>query len=249
MWAELVARGRVCRPFCSQVRTVVARLVAGDSVTSMARRSKTVSSAPTPGAVRRRFRRAGPGEGTVVLADAPPVLPDVPPVAPPPQSASAATVPTPRRQSEGGRELFLVDVSAGLALANEARHRTLERVFGIRRSDANLLTGVMALMVANSVYEKVAAAGRPKPPPIRDVAIGLGVLRESIYGVAGPAASDTPLAGTLIALAVLVGLTREPVTRSLHGMRSSSRRAYRGFRGRYGHLIPRGVEEHLPGPA
>jgi hypothetical protein len=164
-------------------------------------------------------------------------------------TASSGPAPARRSEPDGGRELFLIDMSAGFALANEARYRTLERVFGIKRADANLLMAVMALMVANTVYEKAAAVGSPKPPPIRDLAIAFGVLRESIYGVAGPAASDTPLAGTLIALAVLVGLTREPVIRSLHGVRSSSRRVYRGFRGRYGHLIPRGVEERLPEPA
>ena len=220
----------------------------------MARRTNAESSAPSPGPLRRRFRRAGLGEATPAVPDEPPVastpaVPDEPPVAALPQSASAAAAPTRRPQPESGRALFLVDMSAGFALANEARYRTLEQVFGIRRSDANLLTTVMALMVANFVYEKVAAAGPPKPPPIRDIAIGLGVLRESIYEVAGPAASDTPLAGTLIALAVLVGLTREPVRRSLHGIGASSRRAYKGFRGRYGHLIPQAVEERLPEPA
>jgi len=168
---------------------------------------------------------------------------------PPPQSASSAATPTPRRGPEGGRELFLIDVSAALALANEARYRTLERVFGIQRADANLLTTILALMVANSMYEKVSATKPPKPPSIPDWAIGVGALRETIHGVAGPASRDTPLGGTLIALAVLVGLTREPVIKSLRGMRTSSRRVYKGFRGRYGHLVPRAVEEHLPEPA
>jgi len=205
----------------------------------MARRTKTVSTAPTPGSSRRRFRRTGPGDATPVLPDVPPVLADVPPVAPPPQSASAAAAPSPRREPTGGRELFLIDASAAFALANEARYRTLERVFGIQRTDANLLTAVMALMAANSVYEKVASAKPPRPPSIPDIAIGVGALRETIYGVAGPASRDTPLGGTLIALAVLGGLVRPPVIRSIRQARTSSRRVYHGFRGRYGHLIPR----------
>jgi hypothetical protein len=215
----------------------------------MARRTTTVSSAPTPGSLRRRLRRTAPGDGTLVPPDVPSVPGDVPPVAPPPQSASSAATRTPGREPDGGRELFLIDMGAGFALANEARHRTLERVFGIQRADANLLTAILGLMVANSVYEKASAAKPPKPPSIPNWAIGVGALRETIYGVAGPASRDTPLGGTLIALAVLVGLTREPVTRSLHGARTSSRRMYAGFRGRYGHLIPRGVEERLPDPA
>lgn len=165
----------------------------------------------------------------------------------------AKTVPsTPSRRSEppGGAALFLVDVSAAFAVANEARYRTLEQVFGIKRSDANLLTGVLALTMANAVYER---AHRPKPPgaqtAVADFTIGMGVLRESIYGVAGPASRDTPLGGTLVALAILVGLTRPPVAKSLREARASSRRVYRGFRGRYGHLIPQAVEERLPDPA
>jgi len=64
-------------------------------------------------------------------------------------------------------------------------------------------------------------------------------MRETIYGVAGPASRDTPLGGTLIALAILVGLTREPVAKSLRGMKVSSRRVNQTFRGRYGYLVPR----------
>lgn len=150
---------------------------------------------------------------------------------------------TRRREPPGGRELFLIDASAAFALANEARYRTLERVFGIRRADANLLTAVVTLMVANSVYEKVSTARPPRPPSIPDIAIGIGTLRETIYGVAGPASRDTPLGGTLIALAVLGGLVRPPVVRSMRQARTSSQRVYRSFRTRYGHLVPRGSDE------
>ncbi len=186
-----------------------------------------------------------------MLPDAPPVIPDVPPVAPPPQSASrsSAATPTPRREPASGRELFLIDASAAFAVANEARCRTLERVFGMQRSDANLLTAILALMVANSVYEKAAAAKPPRAPSIPDLAIGVGALRQSIYGVAGPASRDTPLGGTLIALAVLGGLTREPVVRSVREMRASSRRLHHSFRSRYGHLVGQGSGARSSRPA
>jgi len=205
----------------------------------MARRTTTPSSAPTPGSLRRRFRRTGPGDGTPVLPDVPPVVGDVPPVAPPPQSASAPARPSSRHASRDARALFLTDAAAAFALANEARHRTLEQVFGIKRSDANLLTAVIALMLANSVYERAIAVSPPRPPTIPNLVIGVGALRETIYGVAGPASRDTPLGGTLIALAILVGLTREPVAKSLRGMKVSSRRVNQTFRGRYGYLVPR----------
>ena len=113
-------------------------------------------------------------------------------------------------------------------------------MFGTRRADANLLTGLLALTAANAVYERVHRPKPPKPPTaVADLTIGTGILRETIYGVAGPASRDTPLGGTLVAFAVLVGLTRRPVTRSIRGARATSRRLYHGFRARYGHLIPR----------
>jgi hypothetical protein len=125
-------------------------------------------------------------------------------------------------------------------LGNEARYRTLEAI-GIRRQDANLATAIGLLMLANAVYER---AHRPKPPKpqtaVADISIGVGALRETIYGVAGPASRDTPLGGTLIALAVLGGLARPPLKQGVRELKSSSRRVKQLFRGRYGHLVDLG---------
>jgi hypothetical protein len=158
-----------------------------------------------------------------------------------PQSASTVATPTRRQEPPDGRELFLVDATAGVKLANEARYRTLARAFGIQRSDVNLLTAMLALTAANAVYERVHRPNAPQPSTaVADLAIGVGALREAIYSVAGPASRDTTLGGTLVALAVLIGLTRQPVGRSIRGMRASGRRLHSSFLGRYGHLIPRG---------
>jgi hypothetical protein len=158
-----------------------------------------------------------------------------------PQSTSTVATPTRRQEPPDGRELFLVDATAGVKLANEARYRTLARAFGIQRSDVNLLTAMLALTAANAVYERVHRPNAPQPSTaVADLAIGVGALREAIYSVAGPASRDTTLGGTLVALAVLIGLTRQPVGRSIRGMRASGRRLHSSFLGRYGHLIPRG---------
>ena len=138
----------------------------------------------------------------------------------------------------GSAALLLGDATGAFLLANEARYRTLERAFGIRREDANLATVIGLLLLANAVYERAHRPQAPKPPTaVANLAIGVGALRESIYGVAGPASRDTPLGGTLIAVAVLGGLARQPVGRSLHGIRASSRRLKDAFRGRYGHVV------------
>jgi hypothetical protein len=176
------------------------------------------------------------------------------PAAPPVQGAAAATdpgpavAPAPRAQDtgrapasgtkgSGGTALFLGDATGAFLLANEARYRTLE-AFGIRREDANMATAIGLLILANAAYER---AHRPQPPKpqtaVADLAIGIGALRESIYGVAGPSAADTPLAATLIALAILGGLVRQPAARGMRGLKASSRRLNVAFRGRYGHLV------------
>jgi hypothetical protein len=175
----------------------------------------------------------------------------------PVEAASAASASLPERSAEGagtslaaarakgasGTALLLGDATGALLLANEARYRTLER-FGIRREDANLATAIGLLTVANAVYERAHRPKVPKPPTaVANLTIATGALRESIYGIAGPASRDTPLGGTLVALAVLVGLTRPPLRQGLHEIKASSLKLKRAFRGRYGHLVNLGRDD------
>jgi hypothetical protein len=192
------------------------------------------------------------------------VLDDTPvvagaPAAPPFQAAAAASpesladprtalrtppggAPAARPRGSSGTALFLGDAAGAFLLANEARYRTLEWI-GIRREDANLAMAIGLLMVANSVYEHAHRPKPPKPPTaVADLSIGIGALRETIYGVAGPASRDTPLGGTLIALAVLGGLARPPLKKGVRELKSSSRRLKQTFRGRYGHLVDLATE-------
>ena len=179
------------------------------------------------------------------------------PAAPPAQAAAAsapdsprdgprdspAPAPAVRAQGSGGSALFLGDAAGAFLLANEARYRTLEWI-GIRREDANLATTIGLLMMANAVYERAHRPKPPKPPTaVADLAIGVGALRETIYGVSGPASRDTPLGGTLIAVAVLGGLARPPLKKGVRELRSSSKRVNQMFRGRYGHLVKLGRED------
>lgn len=149
-------------------------------------------------------------------------------------AATGAGAPT-----AGGTKMLLVDLRGALLVLNEARCRTVERVFGVRRDQVNLTTVIALLLVAEQARRRAERLKPPRRASVADVAIGVGALRESVYGVAGPASRDTPLAGSLIAIAVLGGLVRPPVVRSIHGMRASSRRMHTIFLGRYGHLIGR----------
>ena len=141
--------------------------------------------------------------------------------------------------SPGGRTMFLVDLRGGLMLMNEARCRTVERMFGVQRDQVNMTT-VIALLVAAEATRRRSQRYKPsRRPNLADWAIGAGALRESIYGVAGPASRDTPLVGTLIAFAILGGLARAPVTRSAQAVKASVRRAHQASLGPYGQLVGR----------
>jgi hypothetical protein len=158
----------------------------------------------------------------------------------PSPAPDAGRAPTAYAKGQGGTALFLGDAAGAFLLANEARYRSLEAI-GIRRENANLATAMGLLMLANSVYEHAHRPKSPKAPTaVADLAIGLGALRETIYGVAGSASRDTPLGSTLIALAVLGGLARPPLKRGVRELMSSSRRLKQTFRGRYGHLVDLG---------
>ena len=148
-----------------------------------------------------------------------------------------ALVSADQRSQSGGTRMLLVDLRGALLLLNEARCRTVERMFGVSREQVDLTTLVALLVAAEQIHRRSQRLKPGRRASVSDFAIGAGALRESIYGVAGPASSDKPLAGTLIAIAILGGLLRQPVVKSVHGMRSSSRRAHQMFLGRYGHLI------------
>lgn len=135
--------------------------------------------------------------------------------------------------------MLLVDLRGGLMLMNEARCRTVERMFGVQRDQVNMTTAIALLVAAEAARRRSQRYKPSRRPNLADWAIGAGALRESIYGVAGPASRDTPLMGTLIAVAILGGLARSPVTRSAHAVRTSMRRAHQASLGRYGHLVGR----------
>ena len=156
--------------------------------------------------------------------------------APTPAAEALLAAPV-RADPAGGTAMLVVDLWSTLMLLNEARYRTVERVFGVPRDQVNLTTAIVALVLAQRMQTRAERLKPSRGPSVADFAIGVGGLRESIYSVAGPASRDTPLVGTLIALAVLGGLVRPPVARSIRGVKSSSRRMHTMFLGRYGHLV------------
>ncbi len=125
-------------------------------------------------------------------------------------------------------------------LANEARYRTLEYLFGVRREQANLATVIALIVLLEAAHDKADRWLRgPGGPTRADVALGAATCRELLYEVSGLDPRDTPLVGTLVAVAVLGGLSGLVLRRSARGITTFSHRAGRSFNHRYGHLIGR----------
>lgn len=136
-----------------------------------------------------------------------------------------------------GARLLLTDLQVLFLLLNEARHRTLGRVFGSSREESNLVTWVLLGMVLVSTHAKVQTL---KEPPSREALTNLGlataVAGELLGELAGPAANDTPLFGELMLLAALGTLAR-PAVRAVRDWHPVHRGMVH-FHHRYGHLLP-----------
>lgn len=143
-----------------------------------------------------------------------------------------------------GIRLLASDLTTVTLLFNEARYRTLERVFGIPREQVNAATLVLLLAFAAGMRERslnAATAARSAPGKLTatDIALGAGVMREGLHGIAGPSFDKEPLFGTLLAIAALAHISRPIVARSLNAVHARTHQARLAFDHRYGHLIRR----------
>jgi hypothetical protein len=139
-----------------------------------------------------------------------------------------------------GIRLLASDVTTVTLLLNEARYRTLERVLGVPREQANLATLVLLLAFLATTRERTAQALKaPTGPSATDMALTAGVMRAALHGVAGPSFDRTPLFGTLIVVAALAHISRPAVSRSISAVHARTHRARLAFDHRYGHLVRR----------
>lgn len=96
------------------------------------------------------------------------------------------------------------DPRLAYVLLNHARRRTLERVFGVTRDQQFLLTLILLGMAGRAVTARVARIRRMVPhPSASDVLMGNSLLDEAAHMLAGDSTPDTPLVGSLVALALL----------------------------------------------
>jgi hypothetical protein len=175
-----------------------------------------------------------PTVARVATPDAP--VPRVPPIA---QAAAELARIRPEGYF-GGARLLAADARVAGMLANEARRRALRRMFGIPVDTNSRIATLIALgaLVEGIRRQRERLPSRPSP----DYGlIGLGILRESAYEIAGPASRSSRYFGTLLGVALIGGATRIAVKRSAHGARVVTHRASAEFNHRYGSLIRRNL--------
>jgi hypothetical protein len=131
-----------------------------------------------------------------------------------------------RRSDFGAGRLFLADSRLALGALNYGRYQALNRVFGVQREQANLVTFVLLLSAGPPA---VAGLWRAVRAPLAmatgmNAAVGAFALREATRGVAGPGASEVPHVEALLALAVAGGLAIPQLRRALRAVREAEHR-------------------------
>jgi hypothetical protein len=139
----------------------------------------------------------------------------------------------------GGAKLLVSDVRVALLLLDEARYRGVKRLFGVSRDQSWTVTLIALAVLVRAAHDKSDQLLRgPGGPTRADVALGAAAVRELLTWIPGPSSRDTPLVGTLLAIAVAGTLVRPGLSRMAQGIRTSSHRARLSFNHRYGHLLP-----------
>jgi len=117
----------------------------------------------------------------------------------------------------GAARLLFGDAVITLLVANELRHRAIERVYGVSREQSNPVT-VIALgslaTGANASASKVLAAAAI--PSVAATLMGAAVAKEALHGMAGNGSRNVPGFSTLLAVAV-IGASAVPMLRGARG--------------------------------
>ena len=141
----------------------------------------------------------------------------------------------------GDSRLLVSDLRVAFLLINNVRLRGIARLFGVGPEQANLLTFVVALWLAQGAHLQVKRLA--KPPPLPSSGDGLlvgGSVQELVGWVVGPPVRDTPTLGLLLMLAVVGGTAGPTAVKSLRAVRAGSHRASLAFHHRYGFLVDPG---------
>ena len=128
--------------------------------------------------------------------------------------------------------MVFVDVGVRSLLAGEARRRAVTRVFGVPPEDQSLLVTLILLGVAGTVVGGLAP--RPWPRPSRThAAVGGTLLNTTLRGIAGPPSATVPLAGGLIAFALVSHSLRPTLAGAVRDVRALAHGIGSAFSARY----------------
>jgi hypothetical protein len=205
----------------------------------IATRTDTPTRPPPAGFARRDRERTGPGSEPIAPGGGVPANGKTPPL-PGSVDTAAGTTSVSERDIAlgdlGGAKLLVADVRVALLLLDEARHQAVKRLFGVSRDQSSTVTLIALAMLAQAAHEKMDQMLRgPGGPTRADVALGAVAARELLTWIPGRSSRDTR---TLLAIAVAGALVRPVLSRTAHGIRTSSHRARLSVNHRYGHLLP-----------
>jgi len=143
-----------------------------------------------------------------------------------------------REEYFGGARLIFSDARVAYMLLNDARSRTIGRIFGISGENSGLVTIIALGLLAESARAGVARAlSAPGDTDLADAVIGVSVVRESARALVGAVSADSPMFVTLVAVAMVGHVARPAVAGAIHRVKTSSHRARADFGHRYGHII------------
>jgi hypothetical protein len=125
-------------------------------------------------------------------------------------------------RSAAGREagailLLLEDVRVTMLLLNDARYRTLERMLGTTREQANLVTFVAAAVVVDAAQRRTSQIKSPRPPAPTDIALSAAMTGTALSGLAGMSGIGGP-GSLLIAAALIYKVVAPPSRRAARGV-------------------------------
>ena len=131
----------------------------------------------------------------------------------------------------GVARMAVVDVGVRSLLIGEARRRAVTRVFGVPADEQSLLVTMILLGAAGGVVRGFAPA-LPRPSRLH-AAVGGAVANTALRGLAGAPSATVPLAGGLIAFALLSHSLRPTVAGAVHEIRARAHGIGSAFGVRY----------------
>jgi hypothetical protein len=139
-----------------------------------------------------------------------------------------------KRQPEGAT-LLRRDLGMAFELGNEARYRVVERLFGVPREQANIITLIALGMLAQRAHARTRRLLRPRTPNSGDTLLGAGVAREVLFDIGGPASRQAQYFGALVVFALAAHGFGPAIRNTIHGIRAAAHDVGVSFKHRYSH--------------